>query len=461
MDAVIDFNERLRRIANHLLLNASFIDNIGLMHGKMGISIFFYHFARITQNKIYEEYAGELIDEIYQEINKSTPTDFENGLAGIGWGIEYLAQNKFIEADTDDVLEEFDARLKRELDCNPPESIGLLNGLVGFGTYFLKRVQDPTSTNEDTPTLTNKQTLIHLIDELSGKLLNDAIEKYLTGEISIRGKESYLYPSITTRKVRTNSPGKDSGDFELPRMQKLKPTTLKGPRVNTKEIFDITSDYPTLIWFLAELFEKAIFNSKVKKLIQRLLEPLVNTDNFPKLHSNRVLLAAAIKKIENCKAESRSLIGESSNPMEQKSLSGAKINKTKTSSSLATKVLVGNHPFDEINKGRLTLDTISRKLLTGITRETIKSELVPSNTATKYGASGLAWIYNQLLVTTQNRHFEKEMKYWINQSFSFDAARRYVVFNIENENNALGLLEGIAGIGFSYNVLVRSKDVTL
>ena len=52
--------DRLRRIANVLLLNASFIDNPGLLNGKMGIAIFFYHYSRYTKNKIYEDYAGEL-----------------------------------------------------------------------------------------------------------------------------------------------------------------------------------------------------------------------------------------------------------------------------------------------------------------------------------------------------------------------------------------------------------------
>jgi len=56
---------RLQRIANVLLLNASFTDNLGLLNGKMGIAIFFYQYARYTGNKVYEDYAGELIDEIY------------------------------------------------------------------------------------------------------------------------------------------------------------------------------------------------------------------------------------------------------------------------------------------------------------------------------------------------------------------------------------------------------------
>lgn len=100
--------DRLRRIANFLLLNASFIDNLGLLNGKMGIAIFFYHYSRYTQNKIFEDYAGELIDEIYEEINVNTPVNFADGLTGIGWGIEYLVKNHFTEGDTDEVLAEID-----------------------------------------------------------------------------------------------------------------------------------------------------------------------------------------------------------------------------------------------------------------------------------------------------------------------------------------------------------------
>lgn len=84
MHTTIPFS-RQQHITNTLLLNASFIDNLGLMHGKMGIAIYFFHLARETENQIYEDYAGELIDEIYEEISLTTPCDFENGLAGIGW----------------------------------------------------------------------------------------------------------------------------------------------------------------------------------------------------------------------------------------------------------------------------------------------------------------------------------------------------------------------------------------
>jgi len=155
-----------QRLINALLLHSSFIENPGLLHGKTGIAICFYHLAGQTGNTIYEDYAGELIDEIYEDITMDTPLDFASGLAGIGWGIEYLVQNHFLEADTDDVLEEIDKRLM-PLIYSFPSPIGLENGLVGLGAYLLKRVQNPAAKEEKIQTLINKQLLVHLIGELN------------------------------------------------------------------------------------------------------------------------------------------------------------------------------------------------------------------------------------------------------------------------------------------------------
>ena len=74
----------------------------------MGIAILFYHYSRKLSENDFEIYANELIDEIYGEINTRTPLDFTNGLTGIGWGIEYLKINRFIEGDTDKILKEID-----------------------------------------------------------------------------------------------------------------------------------------------------------------------------------------------------------------------------------------------------------------------------------------------------------------------------------------------------------------
>lgn len=122
----------LKRIADLLLLNASFTDNPGLLNGKMGIAIFFYHYYRYSGCEIYNEFAGELLDQVYEEINTSTPADFENGLTGIGWGIEYLVRNKFVDADTDEALAEVDNTLYRRR-LHSPILIDSGDSVFGYG----------------------------------------------------------------------------------------------------------------------------------------------------------------------------------------------------------------------------------------------------------------------------------------------------------------------------------------
>ena len=131
----------LERIANHLIINNSFLDDLGLFHGKMGIMIFFYHYSRYTNNPIYEEFAGELLDEIFEEIHDKLPIDFENGYLGIGWGIEYLVEQKFVDRDTSDILENVDKKVM-ERDVRRISDMSLNTGLEGVFHYVLARLQN-------------------------------------------------------------------------------------------------------------------------------------------------------------------------------------------------------------------------------------------------------------------------------------------------------------------------------
>lgn len=169
----------ISRIANILLLNASFIDNPGLLNGKMGIAIFFYHYGHYTWNKIFTDYAGELIDEIYEEINTNTPVNFENGLTGIGWGIEYLVKNEFVKADTDEALAEIDNIVYRN-SLYRPFLLETGNDLFGYGLYFIARLRERGNDDENLNTLFKKQHLIYLTDDCERILVQ---KKYLDFKI--------------------------------------------------------------------------------------------------------------------------------------------------------------------------------------------------------------------------------------------------------------------------------------
>jgi glycosyltransferase len=128
----------LARIANHLIINASSLSNLGLYHGKMGVVLFFYELGRYTGKNIYDKFAGELLDEIYNEINNEMPLNFQDGLCGIGWGIEYLVKARFVKADPDEVLEELDKRIV-EWDVRKITDSSLRVGLMGIACYIINR----------------------------------------------------------------------------------------------------------------------------------------------------------------------------------------------------------------------------------------------------------------------------------------------------------------------------------
>jgi len=177
-------NDRLRRIANVLLLNASFTDNLGLLNGKMGIAIFFYQYARYTGNKVYEDYAGELIDEIYGEINNSTPVGFSNGLMGIGWGIEYLVRNGYVDADTDEALPEIDNAVYRS-SLHRPFLLDSGDDLFSYGLYYVTRLMGREDDNDNLKTLFKKQHLIYLTDDCERILVKKQYKNYNIDSLGI------------------------------------------------------------------------------------------------------------------------------------------------------------------------------------------------------------------------------------------------------------------------------------
>jgi len=394
-------SQSLQPLINTLLLNASFIDNIGLMHGKMGISVYFFHLARSTRNKVYDEYAGELIDEIYEETTVNTPVNFENGLAGIGWGIEYLVQNGFIEADTDEVLEDFDDKIYKELIHNIPKETGLLTGILGFGAYFLKRLQNMATNREEISKLTIKQSIEYIIKELNKKAgdLDEIIKEPTWVKPSDFSKGKKLLVNDSFKKF---SPG--SSDE-----QKATTSESQNKIVST---FDLVWDYPLILWFLAELYEENIFSLEVEKIIQRIIGKLSQENNLPKLHSNRLLLALALTRL-------------------------GKI----TNAHQITHEHSGNRALNQSG-----IESLIGNFLEKINRNTIDSELPPGDATIRHGTSGIAWIYNQLHRLEGGSHFKNEMEYWNNKLSLHKDKDSLLTRHFNEGDNIFGILEGLAGM---------------
>ncbi len=132
-------NELLRKIAHHLILNANKVVDIGLLDGKFGIVLFLFQYSRYSNNETYYQFAEQIFDDIINTVSGNIPIAFCNGLTGIGWGIEYLSQNGFLEGDTNDILESFDRKILK-MDISNTEDLTLNTGLGGITHYLLARL---------------------------------------------------------------------------------------------------------------------------------------------------------------------------------------------------------------------------------------------------------------------------------------------------------------------------------
>ena len=214
--------------------------NHGLMYGNMSLCLYFYHLARSTNNPEYEKLADDLLDKIFASLSTATFADFANGLAGIGWGIEYLVQNGFAEGDTDEILEEVDNKVFKVLNEENIISFELDNGLTGYLFYLISRLKKPANSNTMAQQI-NRELLILTINKL---------DEVVTGQFASITKDMY---------------------------------------------FDLFWRFPMMLYGLVEAFDLNIYNEKIKCVINQWL---MNLEVYlPSMHINRLYLATVLVQI--------------------------------------------------------------------------------------------------------------------------------------------------------------------
>lgn len=179
MNTDISITTFLNRISNHLIINTLLLKNIGLYHGKMGIAIFFYHYSRYSNNSLFSDFANLLIDNIIEEIHNKMYYDLEDGLCGIGWGIEYLISNGFIEGDSSEILFDIDQMIM-ERDILRVTDFSIMTGLGGIFTYYSYRVQNQGACEKQN----------QIFDKSYNKVLVKVYEAYLYNENCNKYKSS-------------------------------------------------------------------------------------------------------------------------------------------------------------------------------------------------------------------------------------------------------------------------------
>jgi hypothetical protein len=99
----------------HIAKISTLVPRAGLMTGKTGIAILLYNYARYKNDPEIMEYADRLIEVAVQETRPHIGTNFDSGLCGIVWGIDYLVKQEFIQAD-EEIFKAIESFLFQEME---------------------------------------------------------------------------------------------------------------------------------------------------------------------------------------------------------------------------------------------------------------------------------------------------------------------------------------------------------
>lgn len=143
----------------HLILHSCDVQDCGLLHGKMGIALALATYARQNKQKAIEDYAGYLLKRTLHYVHKNMPWSFGKGLCGIVWGIEYLAQNEYMDIDTTDVCEELDRKIMQVSPLRI-DDFSLEDGLEGLLLYVNAHIKSGNKNPFDQSFIDELQNVI-------------------------------------------------------------------------------------------------------------------------------------------------------------------------------------------------------------------------------------------------------------------------------------------------------------
>lgn len=148
---------------------------VGLIHGQMGISIYFYHLSRIEKDENYKAKAEQLLDDTLDKLSSESAVSVESGLAGIALGITYLIKSDFVEGDINELLEDIDDLIFNQLAFLPNNASLPKDELLHLLFYLYIRLKDQT---DDDNKYVFQELIIEVINLFTLNLKEDFFKEY-------------------------------------------------------------------------------------------------------------------------------------------------------------------------------------------------------------------------------------------------------------------------------------------
>lgn len=134
-------DKKLDEIYKSIVENLENETEIGLLSGKSGICLFLFYYSEYLGSEEPANLAVDILTETIERINTRVyAKTYCSGLSGIGWLLNHLAEEGFIDVDIDSLSSSIDEIIEKsveeEMEAN---NYDFLHGVVGYGWYYLKR----------------------------------------------------------------------------------------------------------------------------------------------------------------------------------------------------------------------------------------------------------------------------------------------------------------------------------
>lgn len=194
-------HQKLEEIDALIKKNYQQSGEIGALSGLAGLAIFEFYYANYKNLPESADAAEEIISMAFDQINEgyNLPT-FCAGIAGMGWALQFLETQDFIEIDCDELLPDLDDFLIESMNIETQENFyDFLHGVLGMAFYFLQRNQH---TSSDMLKQRYEQVINNTIQRLKETAVFDEDtakwEAYLIRESKTRGYNLSLAHGIAS-----------------------------------------------------------------------------------------------------------------------------------------------------------------------------------------------------------------------------------------------------------------------
>lgn len=170
--------DSIEKIFNHLLLNIAYTKDYSLYYGKTGCLLFFAHYARLRNDEINDEIVSEIINDIFSSVHKIPILNIQQGICGIGWGVEYILQHKLLSGNSDEILFDLDKLILNQAPSTNSNYADILRyisfrltsscgkkGYLPFPHEYLLRLYHTISNNSQTVNNNTIQRDLYILKE--------------------------------------------------------------------------------------------------------------------------------------------------------------------------------------------------------------------------------------------------------------------------------------------------------